>query len=68
MAFDKKEYDKSYHQKKYDMISFPVAKGKKSTLKEFASLQDKSVSALILEALWKCYKLDLKTPADRPEE
>ena len=59
MAFDKKEYD---------MVSFPVAKGKKSTLKEFASLQDKSVSALILEALWKCYKLDLKTPAERPEE
>ena len=68
MAFDKKEYDRTYHQKKYDMISFPVAKGKKSALKEFALLQNKSVSALILEALWKCYRLDLKTPVDRLEE
>ena len=68
MAFDKKEYDKSYHQKKYDMVSFPVAKGRKEALKEFALLQDKSVSALILEAIWKCYRIDLKTPVERQEE
>ena len=68
MAFNKKEYDANFNREKYDTVSIRLPKGKGAELKEYASLHDKSMRDLILEALWKCYKLDLKTPVDRPEE
>lgn len=60
--------EESYRQKHYERLTVRVAKGKLDELKEYAATQDKSVNALVLEALWKCYRLDLKTPVERPEE
>ena len=68
MAFDKSSYNNDFAKNRYDRISVQIAKGRGSELKEYAALHDKSVNALILEALWKCYKLDLKTPVERTEE
>ena len=59
MAFSKKEYDAN---------SIRLPKGKGAELKEYESLHDKSMRDLILEALWKCYKLDLKTPVDKTKK
>lgn len=68
MAFDKKEYDANFQKNNYDRVVFKIGKGRHQELKEYAATQDKSVNALVLEALWKCYRLDLKTPVERPEE
>ena len=61
MAFDKRAYDIEYSKNKYDNIRVRAAKGSLQELKEYAALQDKSVNTLILEAVWKCYGIDLKT-------
>lgn len=68
MAFDQTSYKNNFAKSRYERIAFQVAKGRGSELKEYAALHDKSVNSLILEALWKCYQLDLKTPVERPEE
>ena len=68
MAFDKKKYDAAFTREKYDTVSIRIPKGRGSELKEYAQLHDKSMRDLILEALWKCYRLDLKTPVNKPEE
>lgn len=68
MAINQTSYKNDFAKSRYERIALQVAKGRGAELKEYAKLHDKSVNSLILEALWKCYRLDLKTPVDRPEE
>ena len=67
MAFDKSSYNSDFAKARYDRIAFQVAKGRAQELKDYAKAQDKSVNALILEALWRCYRLDLKSPVEEKE-
>lgn len=60
MAFDKKEYDAGFQKNTYDFVSIKIPKGKKQELKEFAEAQEKTVSDLIVNAIWKCYKINLR--------
>ena len=59
MAFDKVSYDNDFKRQNYDVIRALVPKGCGKEIKEYAAIQGKSVSALIVEALELCYKLDL---------
>ena len=61
MAFDYNAYHAEYNKNRYENIRIRAAKGSLQELKEYAALQDKSVNTLILEAVWKCYGIDLKT-------
>ena len=60
MAFDRKSYDSNYQRDTYDVLTFKVPKGKKQELKEFAAIQETTVSDLIVRAVWKCYKINLR--------
>ena len=59
--------EEKYRQAHYERLTVRIGKGKLDILKDYAKAQDKSVNALILEALWKCYRLDLKSPLERPD-
>ena len=64
MAFDYNAYHAEYKKAKYDQVILRLGKGRAAELKEYAALQDKSVNALILDALRAQYGLNLKTPKD----
>ena len=64
MAFDYNAYHAEYNKNRYDSIRVRAAKGSLQELKEYAALQDKSVNALVLDALRAQYGLNLKTQKD----
>lgn len=59
MAFDQISYIAEYNKANYDVVRATVPKGKGKVIKDFAKTQGVSVSQLIVDALEKCYKLDL---------
>lgn len=59
MAFDSNAYKTDFQRQNYDRVVALVPKGRGKEIKDFAAVQGKSVSQLIVEALENYYKLDL---------
>lgn len=59
MAFDRNQYIEEFKKEHYSRISVLVPKDKAPLIREYAKVQDKSVSRLILEALENTYHLGL---------
>lgn len=59
MAFDKNKYINDFRKEHYASISVLVPKEKAPLIREYAKLQGKSMSRLILEALENTYHLGL---------
>ena len=59
MAFNENDYNTSYKKANYDRLNVLLPKGSKTALQSEAAKREKSVNALITEALEKQYGLDL---------
>ena len=64
MAFDKKEYDKTYQAETYIKVGVKILREDVDKLKATAEEYEMSVSELILNALNRTYGLNLKRKRD----
>ena len=59
MAFNPTSYKNDFYKKNYDRVVFTVPKGRRAELKAEADTRGISVNQLIIDALERCYKVDL---------
>ena len=59
MSFDQNKYVNQYKRDNYDRLSINIPKGGKAILQKEADVRGISVTALIVDALESCYKIDL---------
>lgn len=60
MAFNKSEYNTTFNKSHYDRLVVNIQKGKLQEMKEFAEAQEQTVADLVVNAIWKCYKINLR--------
>lgn len=65
MAVNKTQYDNAFAKANYERVVYQVPKGRKIVLQLEAAKRNKSVNALITEALEAQYGLDLSKKTDR---